>query len=416
MARRSSDENQRANTGAPAVAVKPLPFEDLAEAPPCAYEKEQRGYNRAPSGMCKLGDALTDMDALIAWLRTYDDAPRTQRAYRKELDRFCGWLTIFQRKGLASVRTEDIEAYDEFLTAPHPDWCGKRYGRRSTADWHPFEGPLSERSRTYARKVIGVFFGWLVAIGYLVRDPFVVSHPYHGQKNHAVRNQAASTTSVLTLSAFRRFANVLQKHVDSIDPSDRWKKAKAERELFTLRFLANTGLCRDELPRVCLRDIRLHENRLTGAQSWTMKIGGKNITRIIAVNEAALSALQRYRRALGASEHFIGNESPLLLPVWGEQGAHRHFLTDQIVYDDVRAAVKIAQQMIAPTDPSFALLLGNVTPHSFRHTCAKILEELGVKPRMIQLQLGTELFDTTRFIESAAELTELVEAMASLQI
>ncbi|MGF6985181.1 integrase/recombinase XerC [Paraburkholderia atlantica] len=411
-----SDKNQCAKIGALAVAGRPLPLEELAEAPACAYEKDQRGYNRAPSRMCKVDDALTDVNALIAWLRTYDEGSRTQRAYRKELERFYAWLTILQRKGLGSVRAEDIEAYDEFLKSPLPDWCGKRNGRRSTGDWHPFEGPLSERSRSYARRVIGGFFGWLVAIGYLVRDPFVASPQYHRQKNHAVLNEAASTTNVLTLSTFRRFANVLQEYVDAIDPSHRRKKAKAERQLFTLRFLANTGLCRDELPRARLRDIRLHENRLTGEQSWTMTVGGKNITRIIAVNEAALSALQRYRRALGASEHFIGNESPLLLPVWGEQGVRQHFITDQIVYDDVRAAVTIAQQMIAPTDPSFAMLISNVTPYSFRHTCAKILEELGVKPRVIQLQLGTELFDTTRFTESAAELTELVQAMASLKI
>ncbi|MGF6444654.1 tyrosine-type recombinase/integrase [Paraburkholderia youngii] len=409
------DKSRRASTITPEIAVALALLEQISKTGHCAVEVDQHGYNRAPTGMCMLADAHNDVGAITAWLRNYDEVPRTRRSYTREIERFYAWLAILQNKGLASVSTHDVWDYDQFLKAPRPDWCGKRYGRRSTDDWRPFEGPLSERSRVHARAIVGTFFGWLVTVGYLVRDPFVVDRWYQRLENSG-RNEMDSRTIFLSLSDFRRLAHTVQQYVDAIKPSDTRKRAEAERQLFVLRFLAYTGLRRDELGRARMCDIRLHKQGATSQSGWTMEVKRKDITRLIVLNEGALSALRRYRPALGASEHFSGNESPLLLPVWGERGRRKRFIVDQAIYDDVRAAVEIAQGMIAPEDPSFARLLSNVTPHSLRRTCAAILEQLGINPKLIQLQLGNASLDSTRNTDSVAGRSELVEAIAALRI
>ena len=399
------------------VRASPVPLEQLQETRPSAYVVEERGYNRAPAGTCMI-DAHNDVDVISTWLSEYDDSKRTQRAYKKEIERFHGWLAVMQHKGLASVALEDLKAYDGFMLAPHPDWCGDRYNRRQSSDWRPFEGPLSERSCAHARVILGGFFAWLVEVGYLVRNPFVVGRRHRRKQDHKVRADVKSKSNYLSLPTFRKLAHAIEQHVESVDPSERWKRAEVERQLFVVRFLANTGLRRDELARAQMSHIRRKEHALTGVPHWTLDVveGKGKKPRTIALNEGALSALRRYRQALGASETFSGNESPLLLPVWGERGTRRRFLKDQIVYEDVQAAIETARRYIEPTDPELANALSEVTPHWFRHTCATILDQLGVKPKLIQLQLGHASLDTTMGIYTATEEKELAEALAALDI
>jgi integrase len=399
------------------VRKSPVPFEQLRDSLPSAYIFEERGYNRAPAGTCMI-DANTDVEVIVTWLREYDDSPRTQRSYKKEIERFQGWLALMQRKGLASVTVEDLKAYDSFMLAPDPDWCGDRYNRRGSSDWRPFEGPLSDRSCAHARATLGGFFAWLVEVGYLVRNPFVVGRRHRRKKDRQVRSEVASKSNYLSLPAFQKFALAIEQHVESIEPSERWKRAQGERQLFVVRFLANTGLRRDEITRVKMSHIRRKEHALTGKPHWTLKVeeGKGNKKRTIALNEAALRALRRYRQALDASETFSKNESPLLLPIWGERGDRRRFLTNQVVYEDVKRAIEAAQRFVEKRDPELAATLSDVTPHWFRHTCATILDQLGVKPKLIQLQLGHASLDTTMGIYTATEQEELAEALATLDI
>ena len=309
--------------------------------------------------------------AIDAWLREFESSEKTLRSYTREIERFYLWLAALQRKGLASSRQEDLKAYTAFMEAPPADWCGDRYNRRGTSAWRPFEGPLAVRSCAYARTVI-------------------------------------SSRSVV---------HAVEQHADAFSPTDLRQKAAAERLLFVLRFLANTGLRRDEFATARMSDIVSHEDVLTGAPYWTMEVRGKGgKLRTIAVNEGALGALRRYRQALGTSVNFIGNESPVPLPVWGERGRHHRFLNAHVVYEDVQAAIWIAQEAIAPEDPSLAESIGNVTPHWLRHTGAMILDQLGVKPELIQMQLRHASLDTTVNIYTASEDRELVAALTTLQI
>lgn len=133
------------------------------------------GAYRQPQALCLLS-ATNDYEAILTWLRSkhgltpeqrVDRIKRrkqrdagvptgvewlsalshTQRAYRKEAERFLLWAILERGKALSSMTQEDCIAYREFIADPQPrsTWCGSRARERWSPLWRPFEGPLSRR-------------------------------------------------------------------------------------------------------------------------------------------------------------------------------------------------------------------------------------------------------------------------------
>lgn len=87
----------------------------------------------------------TGMDPL-AWLHT---PSHTQRAYRKEAERFLLWSILERGKALSSMSTEDCTAYRDFLADPQPAevWCGPGSRERWSPRWRPFKKALSKAAQ-----------------------------------------------------------------------------------------------------------------------------------------------------------------------------------------------------------------------------------------------------------------------------
>jgi hypothetical protein len=96
----------------------------------------------------------TTTKAVQAWLSLHE-APATQRAYRKEAERLILWAIVERGVALSSLSTEDAVAYRAFLRQPSPRarWIGPA-APRTSAEWRPFAGGLSTRSRAYALSVL----------------------------------------------------------------------------------------------------------------------------------------------------------------------------------------------------------------------------------------------------------------------
>jgi hypothetical protein len=140
----------------------------------------RRGLYRRPAEQCLL-KATNDYEAILAWLKSkqglspekkaalksrrrqrdtgieqpvqwLQELSHTQRAYRKEAERFLLWAIMHKRKALSSMSNEDCAEYREFLTDPQPRslWCASRSRERWSPLWRPFEGPLS-RTRAMRR-------------------------------------------------------------------------------------------------------------------------------------------------------------------------------------------------------------------------------------------------------------------------
>jgi site-specific recombinase XerD len=181
----------------PATAIRPLEkFIVPAEL------DGSHGLYRRPQAQCLL-KATNDYQAILAWLRskhglTPDQKARlkarrrqrdtgveqgldwlqalsnTQRAYRKEAERFLLWAITHKGKALSSMSNEDCIEYRDFLADPQPRsrWCGDRGRERWSPLWRPFEGPLSASAQRHAVTILKNLYGFLVDQNYLMGNPW----------------------------------------------------------------------------------------------------------------------------------------------------------------------------------------------------------------------------------------------------
>jgi site-specific recombinase XerD len=192
-----------------------LHADDLARVVPCAtaivpLEKfivpaeldGSDGLYRAPQHLC-LMEAKNDCEAVLIWIRSKHGlspeqkaaikrkrridpaAPEdplawlnylsnTQRAYRKEAERFLLWAIVQHQKPLSSMTLDDCCAYRAFLASPTPAdrWCGPRGREKWGPLWRPFEGPLSPRAQRQAITILKSLYTFLVDQRYLIGNPW----------------------------------------------------------------------------------------------------------------------------------------------------------------------------------------------------------------------------------------------------
>jgi site-specific recombinase XerD len=187
---------------APATGIRPL--EKFVV--PAELDGSQ-GLYRRPQSQCLL-KATNDYEAILAWLRSkqgltpeqkanlrtrrraravpggevgleqpldwLQNLSNTQRAYRKEAERFLLWAIVERGRALSSMTNEDCIAYREFLADPQPSsrWCAERARERWSPLWRPFEGPLSAPAQRQAITILKNLYGFLVDQNYLMGNPW----------------------------------------------------------------------------------------------------------------------------------------------------------------------------------------------------------------------------------------------------
>lgn len=404
-------------------ALVPLPLERIAKTRPAEWLVNDTAFNRGPEGTCMI-EANNDIDAVQSWLASYNDSPRTLRAYSKEISRFYNWLVLIRHKSISSVTLTDVQEYERFTQKPLPSWCGDRYGRRGTEDWRPFEGPLSVSSRRQAMTVLSSCFAYLANTGYLVRNPFSIRR---GKSSTRVRKVDAKRRH-LSIHDFELLVKALEARIDTLANASPFKRLVAERELFVVRFLGNTGLRREELAVALMSEFEQKVHSAQRRTYYVMHVRGKGgevdedtgeimeATRTIALNPGALDALTRYREVNHASQVFAGNDTPVLLPLRARTPKSKKTAADPVtgstVFNIVKKALAHASEFYAESAPQTAGKLAQATPHWFRHTFATILAELGVRPNLIQAQLGHASVTTTMSVYIGIEEVELLDAVS----
>ncbi|MDY0977722.1 phage integrase family protein [Massilia sp. CFBP9012] len=109
------------------------------------------GVNRSPA-ICFIS-AHNDLEAINTYLNRFMGQDHTERAYRKELERFILWCALVACKPMSSLLVNDCEAYKNFLRAPLPEFCGPHTVKTSNR-WKPSaDGPMSATSQKQAMLV-----------------------------------------------------------------------------------------------------------------------------------------------------------------------------------------------------------------------------------------------------------------------
>ena len=176
----------------PTEFISPL-FGDLAKPAVSLLEKwtiDGGDYNR--SSEKPLIAAQNDLEAALVFLNEFRDSPATLRVYAKELERLFLWCKIVPQLSIASLRREQLLAYQQFLQKPIPKkrWCGTKAPRLLfdgviNPAWRVFYKPLSDVSTHKALTIIDSFFNYLVQSHYLLGNPMAMDRRRKKRKKQA---------------------------------------------------------------------------------------------------------------------------------------------------------------------------------------------------------------------------------------
>ncbi|WP_175914687.1 phage integrase family protein [Burkholderia metallica] len=364
------------------------------------------GLNRAPVPAHQ-AELNTDLQAVHAWIATRGArSEATRRAYRREAERLLLWAIVVKGKPLSSLNTMDCAEYlDGFLRNPQPAerWIGRGRVERFDPAWRPFVGPLSERSRDTARRILNAMGAWLVGQQYLRVNPF-------GGLPAAPAVQLDTTGRTLTRAQWQYVLQTVLRPVPAFTAQPATNEAAQARDAFLLLFAYATGLRRAELAAATTG--ALTRTALDGAldDAWSLRVRGKGRrARTVPMPRRLIDALRAQLRArpVPLTLETAPPDTPLIA----------HLVTGEALHPDVvgrlfKAIFARAAEQLAIAYPNAAADLRRASTHWLRHTFANHGLDAGADIRDMQELLGhASLGTTTRYTKAdAARQFQSVEA------
>lgn len=332
--------------------------------------------------------ARSDQEAIEAWVEARAGSLATAKSYRREARRLLVWLQAEGGKGLRQVGVDDCRAYMVFMEFVPPGWISRARAAPLQEGWAPFRGPLSLASRRLAVTILSALFDWLVSVGYLVRNPWLLVNRRFGDdvSHHELDSRA------FTPEAWAEILRVLANQPPS--PS-------LHRFLFVLRFVEATGLRSTELVQAKLSDFRQHKGR------WVLQVQGKGSrNRLVAVPPQALQALEDYLQ----SRHLAAlGQAPGEVPLLASATDPVDPISYEALYKTVRSwLTKTLRSAALPESARREAL--RASPHWLRHTFGTRAVERGIPLDVVQQQLGhADPRTTSRYTK--AQLDRQLEAL-----
>lgn len=337
----------------------------------------------------------SDFDHVLRFLQSYVGSLGTFNSYRREAERLLQWCWQIKGKTLLDLKREDIEHYIRFCQSPPLNWIGlKKVPRFQEHDgqrvpnpnWRPFvvtvtsstrnEGDtkalsqfsLSQGAVQEIFAILSTLFNFLIADEYLLSNPVALIR----QKSKFVRKKQQSAPirrlSLIQWSAVLNAAEALANQ----------QPEKHERTRFMLSLLYGMYLRISELAASdrwipTMNDFAKDSN----GHWWFTTVGKGNKERQIAVSEAMLNSLIRWRLFLGLSPLPNPADNFPLIPKLRGHGPMsdtapiRRLI--QICFDEAVLALRQQNQNEEADHLSVA------TVHWLRHT--GISEDVKIRPR-----------------------------------
>ena len=353
-----------------------------------------RGNFRAPRAACVLR-ADNDYEAVQAWLSLHE-SPATQRAYRKEAERFLLWAIFEAKKPLSSLDVEDCIAYRAFLADPQPAgrWVGETKVERFSIAWRPFAGPLSPASQRFTVTVLASMCEWLM------RQRYLDANPWDGVPPLRAANGTRRVERSFTQEEWRALMISIARDPDG----------PAKRRLQAIVAVGyGTGLRLSELVNARaghLRPIRLDG----GARGWMLSVEGKGRrVREVPLPEVLLSALGAHLadRGLPEDPRACARDVPLLGAL--RPGGDAQRLSDSAFYKALKARLELAALEWGDSNAETAERFALASPHWLRHTHGSHALAAGVPLLTVKENLGHASLATTTGYLTEEEARRFVE-------
>lgn len=363
---------------------------------------------------------LSDAELVRAWLDTKSAAglglrTSTRSQYELEVHRLL-WYAHAIGRPLATWQVAHASGYLAFLRDPPAHAVGDGRARRSSPGWRPLRGPLSEASRRQSAVIVGILFDWLVRVGALRVNPFVM---------------VPRARAVTGPGSQRRFLELEQvvavfEAIEGRPAPTLWAQLHKARDRLLLALLVQTGLRASEVAALRWADFELQPGR--SRTFWTVRIrqakGGDNQ---LVPCDNAMDELARFRLLVGLPPAPSTTDTIAVIPAigGGRQRAApvadplelqamlgRPLRTRQGIYAIVRAAfAEAADRLEREHQGEQAARLRAASTHWLRHTHATQLLRAGVPVTDVQRALRHRDINTTRRYTHEA-LEDVARALA----
>lgn len=318
----------------------------------------------------------------LEFLLSYAGSQDTFNAYRKEVERFIQWAWLVAKKPIDEVDRNDIRRYVEFAQNPPHNWIGvksvarfswQQGAREHNTQWRPFVVRITKAQRisgqtpeknnfTLSNSALeALFAGLSTFFTFLQQENYLEINPVHlvRQKSRFIqKRQQQKVTRKLSNTQWQ----FLIEHIQTLADQD----SDFERHLFLLSCFYLLGLRISEVAETPGRIPVMGDFAPDKYDRWWFTTVGKgNKLRDVAVPDAMLSMLKRYRSSRGLSLlPTRGETTPLTHKTRGKNGLGTRQIRN-IIQDCFTHAV---QQLNSAGKQDEAQDLLAATVHWLRHT------------------------------------------------
>lgn len=281
-------------------------------------------------------ECQNDFNYALNFLKSYTGSLGTFNSYRRETERLIQWTWKVKQTTLTTLRRVDIEDYIRFCQNPPKSWISLKKVPRFIAkdgqripnpEWRPFVVTLSKSAHKNGQAasvelfslsqgavqeifaILSTLFNFLIAEEYLVSNPVALIR----QKSKFIRKRQHS-------SPIRRLSTVQWEavlHASELLVQDSPEKHERTRFMLSLLFgmyLRISELAASERWIPSMNDFAKDNN----GHWWFTTVGKGNKERQIAVSDAMLASLSRWRLFLGLTPlPSSADNSPLLPKIRG---------------------------------------------------------------------------------------------------
>jgi site-specific recombinase XerD len=331
----------------------------------------------------------------LNFLKSYTGSLGTFNSYRRETERLLHWCWQVKKATLAQLKREDIEQFIRFCQSPPATWISlkkvPRYldkeGRRlPNPQWRPFVVTMSKSARkqgaTPAIKqfslsqgaiqqifaILSTLFNFLIAEEYLVANPVALIR----QKSKFIRKRQQHAP-IRRLSLQQWDAVLAAGDKLALENPEQHERTRFILSMLYGMYLRISELAASERWIPTMNDFVKDSN----GHWWFITVGKGNKERQIAVSEAMLASLARWRTFLGLTPLPSSADNTPLIPKIRGNGP----LSDTA---PIRRLVQrcfdlASEQLRSKGQITEADNLTAATVHWLRHT--GISEDVKIRPR-----------------------------------
>ncbi|OGV52094.1 MAG: integrase [Legionellales bacterium RIFCSPHIGHO2_12_FULL_42_9] len=331
----------------------------------------------------------------LKFIQSYTGSLGTFNSYRRETERLLQWSWLIKKCSITALKREDIEQFVHFCQNPPSHWISlkkvHRYVennglRQPNPAWRPFVATITKSARKQGSEpaierfqlsqgatqeifaILSSLFNFLISEEYLIANPVALIR----QKSKFIRKQQHNAPiRRLSLLQWQTIMNVT-------DTMAQESPHKHERTYFILSllfgmYLRISEVCASERWIPTMNDFSKDSN----GHWWFTTVGKGNKKRQIAVSDAMLASLARWRQFLGLSPlPTAGDNTPLIPKIRGhgpmsDTAPIRRLV--QLCFD------RAAEQLRLTNQNEEADNLACATVHWLRHT--GISEDVKTRPR-----------------------------------